>query len=149
MRLKPILPFVVLALLAACEPTMANRGNILDADKLGEVKVGESTRENVATTLGTPTLISTFDDKIWYYVGRETKQYSFLEPEVLKQQAIEIRFDEQGVVTTVNKLDVADAQDVSPVGRRTPTYGNDDTFIKQLLGNLSHPTALGAKKEGQ
>ena len=127
------------ALLTACEPTIANRGNILDPDKLAEIKVGTSTREDVATKLGTPTQISTFDDKIWYYVGRQTQQYSFLDPEVLKQKAVEIRFNEDGAVTSVKDLDLAEAQDIHPVDRTTPTYGHDDTFIQQLIGNLSHP----------
>ncbi len=78
---------ISLLLLSACEPTMANRGNILDADKLAEIKPGESTREEVATKLGTPTQVSTFDDKTWYYMGRQTQQYSFLDPEVLQAES--------------------------------------------------------------
>lgn len=135
--------------LSACEPTVANRGNILDNDKLGEIKAGESTREEVATKLGTPTQVSTFDDKTWYYIGRQTEQYSFLDPDVVKQKAVEIRFDDNGVVTSVTDLDLASAQDVDPVDRTTPTYGHDDTFIKQLIGNLSHPGLRQDKKEGQ
>jgi len=148
------LKFAVIAvsaiLLAACEPTIANRGNILDPDKLGEIKEGTSTREQVATDLGTPTMVSTFDDKIWYYAGRQTEQYSFLDPEVLKQQVVEVKFDDQGVVTSIKKLDVASAYDVPPVDRRTPTYGQDNTFIQQLLGNLSRPVPQTQdRKEGK
>lgn len=135
--------------LAACEPTLATRGNILDSDKLAEIKPGLSTREDVMTRLGTPTQISTFDDKTWYYIGRETKQYSFLDPEVTKQRAVEIKFDDTGNVVSVSDLDLKDAADVNVVDRATPTYGRDDTFIKQLLGNLSHPTPMQSKKEGQ
>jgi len=136
--------------LAACEPTLASRGNILEPEKLAEIKPGVSTREEVATKLGTPTQVSTFDDKVWYYVGRETKQYSFLDPEVIKQQAVEIRFDDQGLVTGVTNLDVSQAQDITPVARTTPTFGNDNTFIQQLLGTLSHPTpGVSQKREGQ
>jgi outer membrane protein assembly factor BamE (lipoprotein component of BamABCDE complex) len=149
MRFKlPGLLFLA-ALLGACEPVIANRGNILDADKLAEIKAGTSTREEVATKLGTPTQISTFDDKVWYYVGRQTQQYSFLDPEVVKQKAVEIRFDDQGVVTTVTDLNLAEAHDIEPVDRATPTYGRDDTFIKQLIGNLAHPTPMQNKQEGQ
>ena len=118
---------------------MANRGNVLDPDRLAEITPGRSTREEVATKLGTPTQVSAFDEKIWYYVGRQTEQYSFLDPEVIKQQAIEVRFDEKGTVVAVDSLDVSKTQDIDMVDRATPTYGHDDTFIRQLLGNLSHP----------
>jgi outer membrane protein assembly factor BamE (lipoprotein component of BamABCDE complex) len=133
MRARAFL-YVFLALtLAACEPTIANRGNILDPDKLADIKVGESTREQVATKLGTPTQVST----------------SFFDPDVIKQKAVEIRFDDKGTVVAVNDLDLSNATDIDPVDRTTPTYGKDDTFIRQLIGNLSHPTPMKNKQEGQ
>ena len=125
--------------LAACQPVIANRGNILDPEALAQVTPGTSTREDVATKLGTPTEVSTFDEKIWYYVGRQTEQYSFLSPDVMKQQAIEVDFDDAGIVKAVTNIDLSKAADISPVDRATPTYGRNDTFIRQLLGDLSHP----------
>ena len=130
-------------LLAACEPTIANRGNILDPDHLAEIKPGTSTREDVATKLGTPTEISTFDDKTWYYVGRQTKQYSFLDPEVVKQQAVEVKFDDNGIVTAVNNLDLSEAHNIEPAPGATPTYGRTDTLLRQLLGDVAHPSLPG------
>lgn len=151
MKQKILLLASLALLLGACEPTVANRGNILDTEKLNEIKVGTSTREEVATKLGTPTQISTFDDKKWYYIGRQTEQYSFLDPEVIDQQATEISFDDQGVVTSINKLDVASAAaDVAPVDRRTPTYGSEVTLVKQLLGNLARPMPkMNQRRSGQ
>ena len=149
MRAKSITWLLLALTLTACEPTVANRGNILDADKLAEVKVGTSTRDEVARHLGTPTQVSTFDDKTWYYIGRQTEQYSFLDPEVVKQKAVEVKFDDQGVVVAVNDLNLADAKEVNTVDRATPTYGRDDTFIRQLIGNLSRPTPMQQKREGQ
>jgi outer membrane protein assembly factor BamE (lipoprotein component of BamABCDE complex) len=136
---KASLVLVCVAGLAACEPTMANRGNILDPDSLAQIVPGTSTREDVATKLGTPTEVSTFDEKIWYYIGRQTEQYSFFAPEVLKQQAVEVDFDDKGIVQQVRKLDLSQAGDIDPVDRVTPSYGRSDTFIKELLGDISHP----------
>jgi outer membrane protein assembly factor BamE (lipoprotein component of BamABCDE complex) len=133
-----LLSFAV-TLLSACEPTVASRGNLLDLDMLAEIKPGVTTREQVATKLGTPTAISTFDEKVWYYVGRQTEQYSFLAPEVIKQQAVEIDFDDQGVVKTATNLDLSQAADASPVDRATPTFGQKNTLLRELLGDLSHP----------
>lgn len=134
---------------AACEPTVATRGNILDPDKLAEIKVNSSTREDVATKLGTPTQIGTFDEKTWYYIGRKTEQYSFFDPEVTEQKAVAIHFNDQGTVTGIDPLDLSTAQNITPADGETPTYGRDDTFIRQLLGNLAHPTPLSTKHTGQ
>lgn len=137
------LPFL---LLAGCAPTIANRGNIVDADKLAEIKPGSSTREEVATKLGTPTQVSTFDEKIWYYFGQQTEQYSFLAPEVTERQTIAIAFNDEGVVTAINKLNPNDVATIDPVSRRTPTYGHETTVLEQLVGNLGRPGRLGGDK---
>jgi len=150
MQLSRIVSFLFMALTVACAPVVASRGSLLDSDRLAEVKVGASTREDVAKTLGTPTMVSSFDDKTWYYVGRKTEQYSFLDPEVIEQKAVELKFTDEGIVTGVRELSLADVQEVNSVERRTPTYGNDDTFIKQLIGNLSRPTpSTTSRREGQ
>ena len=139
MKKTHLLLLCATALMAACQPTVANRGNILDPENLAQIKPGVTTREEVAAKLGTPTSISTFDDKTWYYVGRQTEQYSFLSPEVMKQQAVEVDFDDQGVVTAARNLDLSKAADADPVDRATPTYGQQYTIWRELLGDLSHP----------
>jgi outer membrane protein assembly factor BamE (lipoprotein component of BamABCDE complex) len=141
------LPVCLLAL-AACEPTIANRGNLIEDDKLAEVKVGETTRAEVADKLGTPTQTGTFDENVWYYYGRQTKQYAFWDPEIVAQKAVEIRFDDQGTVVAVNKIDPSISRDdIDPVGRVTPTYGHELTFMEQLVGNIGHPRMGGNDKK--
>ena len=139
MKKTHLLMLCTATLLVACEPTVASRGNVLDPDSLVRITPGTTTREEVATLLGTPTTVSTFDEKIWYYVGRQTEQYSFLSPDVISQQAVEIDFDDKGIVTTAKKIDQSKSADIEPVNRSTPTYGNDYTFLRELLGDLSHP----------
>jgi outer membrane protein assembly factor BamE (lipoprotein component of BamABCDE complex) len=147
-NMKTRLPLLlaVAALLCGCEPTIANRGNILDPERLAEIKAGTSTREDVASKLGTPTQVSTFDDKTWYYVGRQTEQYSFLDPDVVKQQAVEVKFDDAGMVVAINQLDLSGAQDISPAPGATPTYGRSESMLRQLLGDVAHPTLPGRTK---
>jgi outer membrane protein assembly factor BamE (lipoprotein component of BamABCDE complex) len=50
----------------ACAPTVATRGNMADPDRIAQVKVGQSTRDEVASVLGTPTSVGTFDQNVWY-----------------------------------------------------------------------------------
>jgi len=130
----------------ACTPTAANRGHVIEQEKLLDIKTGESTREDVVRLLGSPTQIGVFDEKVWYYFGRSTKQYSFFDPEVVEQKAVEIRFNDEGVVTRVASLDPSDSRDVTPVDRRTPTYGHETTIIEQLVGNLGRPGGLAGRE---
>ena len=136
---------LLLASLGACAPKIANRGTLLEPEKLEKVIVGESTRENVLDLLGSPTQVSTFDEKIWYYISRKTEQYSFLDPEIIDQRNIEIRFNEEGIVAKFNEFDVKTAKNIMPVKRETPTYGRKTTFIEQLIGNIGRPGGIGKK----
>ncbi|MGE4351374.1 MAG: outer membrane protein assembly factor BamE [Bdellovibrionales bacterium] len=147
---RPVLTKATLYLLlwgmTACAPTIANRGNMIEPEKLAEITVGESTREQVATALGSPTQVGTFDEKAWYYFGRSTKQYAFLDPEIVKQQAIEVHFNDEGVVTSIAELDPSEAQEIAPIARRTPTYGHETTIVEQLVGNLGRPGGLAGRE---
>src|SRR6185437_4416551 len=58
----------VLALsLAACSPTLDQRGNLPDPEKLAEIQPGVKTKDEVTKLLGTPSAVGTFDSKTWYY----------------------------------------------------------------------------------
>lgn len=136
----------LLPALAACEPTIATRGNILDQERMDQVAIGQSSREDVARILGTPTQVATFDENVWYYVGRNTEQYSFFTPEVIQQKAVEVRFDDSGIVTAMKTFDPALAENISPAPDKTPTYGHETTILEQLVGNLGKPGAIGSKE---
>ncbi|MBI1272529.1 MAG: outer membrane protein assembly factor BamE [Alphaproteobacteria bacterium] len=132
-------------LAAACTPVVANRGNMVDADRLAEIKAGVSTREEVAVKLGSPSHIAALDENTWYYIGRRTEQYAFFDPEVTEQQVVLVTFDDAGIVKDIEKIDTSGAKDISPVQRATPTFGRETTLIQDLFGNVGRP---GAPKKG-
>jgi len=86
--------------------------------------------------LGSPSAISTFQDKKWYYIGEKTEQFAFWEPEVLDRSVLLISFDDQGIVDQTRLFTLGDARDIDPVDRKTPTEGKDLTLLQQLFGNL-------------
>jgi outer membrane protein assembly factor BamE (lipoprotein component of BamABCDE complex) len=125
-----------LATLGACTPTVDIRGNLPDADTLAEIKEGVSTREQVREKFGSPTAIATFDDNVWYYISKKTEQTAFLDPTVLEQHVLVLRFNDTGRVSEMKKLTLDDARNVSLVQRSTPTAGQDLGLIEQFIGNL-------------
>ncbi len=125
---------------SACSPTIAKRGNAVEDAALKQIKVGESTREDVARILGTPTQMSTFDDKIWYYIGRRTEQTAFFDPELMEEKIVAIKFTPEGKVEKINESNDKYAEVIDPVSDKTPTYGKEITVMQQLLGNLGKPS---------
>ncbi len=126
----------IAAALGACSPTLDIHGNIPKPEIVEGIAVGETTRDQVSGMLGTPSAVATFDQDAWYYVGKRTSRVAFLEPEILERQVLVIRFDENGVVRQVEKLDKEDGRAVAIVARATPTRGRELTIIEQLIGNI-------------
>jgi outer membrane protein assembly factor BamE (lipoprotein component of BamABCDE complex) len=122
--------------LAACQPTIDQRGNLPDKSRLADIEPGVTTKEVVQQLLGTPSSVSTFGDKTWYYISRRTEQTAFLQPAVLDQQVVVVAFDEGGVVRDVQHLGLADGRAIDPSDRETPSAGKELGIVEQLVGNL-------------
>ncbi len=132
---KTILLVSVSLLVAACTPTQAVRGNIVEDYRLAEVTPGVSTRQNVLQSLGSPTTQAPFDDNVWYYIGQKTEKTGIFDPKVTEEKIVVVAFDEMGVVQTAQVVD-ADRINIPRVRDKTPTGGNEITPLQQMLGNL-------------
>ncbi|MEA1676325.1 outer membrane protein assembly factor BamE [Nitrospirillum sp. BR 11163] len=133
--------------LTACTPTVNNRGNLVEDRRLADVHPGTSTKEDVQKALGSPSTTSTLDANVWYYIGAITENEAFFDPDIVQQRVLQVSFNDQGVVSAVGDLDLAQQQDISPEGRETPTAGHEVTFLEQLMGNLNREKKKDDKKK--
>lgn len=125
------------AALPACTPEVTPRGNLPSPSVLAEVVPGESSRPQVASLLGSPSSTSLFDNgEVWYYIGARTTQYAVYSTEEVERSVIAVRFDQAGRVENVTTLGKEDGEEVTLVGRATPTAGNELNFMQQMLGNI-------------
>jgi len=129
-----------IVMLAACSPTIDQRGNLPDADNVLAIQPGVSTKDDVFDLLGTASSMATFSDKTWYYISKRTETVAFFSPDVMDQQVLVVKFDDTDVVQQVALLGMDDANDIDMVDRETPTYGQRLTIIQQLLGNIGRFT---------
>ncbi|MCX7384074.1 MAG: outer membrane protein assembly factor BamE [Alphaproteobacteria bacterium] len=132
----------LVSLLAACTmPQFMSyppqvRGNRIDKDRLAELVPGTSTRGDVTSLLGSPTMKATFNENTWFYLSEVTRPQIGATQNVLEQQSISVTFDAKGVLTAIDVKTEANARDVSVVSRSTPAPGTDSTFFQQLFGNI-------------
>lgn len=127
-----------------CTPVTAQRGNMLEDNQLPKIVAGQSSMTDVLQNFGSPTAQSTFDTKIWYYIGQETEKYGILDSEVVEERIVSVTFNDQGIVQEVAEVDTQ-RLDVPYSGDATPTHGNDFTFLQQLLGNVGRFNAPGSE----
>jgi outer membrane protein assembly factor BamE (lipoprotein component of BamABCDE complex) len=151
-RLSPrFLMMCGIVALAGCTPTVDQRGNLPDPVKLAEIQPGVTTKDGIAQLLGTPSTVSTFNDKTWYYISRRTEQVAFWDPTVLDQEVVVVAFDDSGIVRDVGRRTLADGEAIEPSARETPAPGHELTFIEQLIGNVGRFSApsTGSKTPGR
>jgi len=124
-----------------CSRIVANQGYLVDETLVTSIQAGVDNRQSVERTLGRPTLASQFDDKAWYYVSRNTGQYAFIQPKVLNQSILVVRFDEEGNVAAVERRGMEQVANVSINGDKTPTLGRETGLFEDIFGNIG---AVGA-----
>ena len=129
-----------LTLAAACSPMKETRGYVPDETLLGELRPGVHDRNSVASLLGSPSSVATFDSATWYYITRRTEQLAFFAEEVVEQQVVAIDFDDKGVLTGVRRFTLEDANDIQLVERQTPSRGKELTLLQQIFGNIGRFT---------
>ena len=128
--------FIAALLGSACSPIVSQHGHPIASDKLAEIRPGATTKDDVQRILGSPSTLSTFSDRSWYYVSRRTSQLAFFAPRTEEQESIAIDFDGSGVVAGVRQFDLRDSRAVEHVARQTPSVGKELGFVEQLLGNI-------------
>jgi outer membrane protein assembly factor BamE (lipoprotein component of BamABCDE complex) len=133
-------------ILAGCQPIVANRGNMLDEDRITQVKAGSSSKNDVFEALGSPSIVSTFDDNTWYYIGQRTEREAFFKPVITDRKVIAVQFDDTDHVKTVDRVGLEEAVEVEPLEQTTPAVGRDITFMEQLIGNIGRPSSKKKKK---
>ncbi|MFN3614397.1 MAG: outer membrane protein assembly factor BamE [Rubrimonas sp.] len=129
----------VLALSAAlggCVPTYSNHGFTPQLAQLQEIEAGIDTRGSVQRRLGRPSTVGSFDSDTWYYIASRMERYAFYAPRVVDRTVVVVRFDDNGVVSSVSRYGLEDGQVVDLVTRTTPTYGRELTVLQQLFGNV-------------
>ncbi|HLK24723.1 MAG TPA: outer membrane protein assembly factor BamE [Caulobacteraceae bacterium] len=127
------------ALVSACTPTTSFQGfQAIDA-RPQDVQVGVDTRESVKAKLGTPSVVSTFDPDVWYYVSQVTENQSFYRQRLIRRDVVAISFNKGGeTVAKVDDLTLKDGRVIAFDGHVTPTRGRELTVIEQLIGSIGN-----------
>lgn len=129
-------PLIAASALAACEPRIDVHGFMPNVELVARIAPGTQSKFDVAAILGTPSTVSTFDESTWYYITQQSQTFAFLEPEIIDQRVLVVRFNDADRVSSVNTYTLEDGLIVDPVSRQTPTAGNEFTLLQQLFGNI-------------
>ncbi|HET9160010.1 MAG TPA: outer membrane protein assembly factor BamE [Caulobacteraceae bacterium] len=137
-RLKSVvIGSALAAALSACSPITQVQGYQVVDEQPATAKVGEDTLQTVRTRFGTPTIVSTFDPNVWFYVNQVNDTFGFYRPHIRNRQVVAITFDKATQkVASVNTYTEKDGHVIAYNGRETPTRGKELSVIEQILGTI-------------
>ena len=124
-------------------PAPQPRGDRVDADQLKQLVPGVTTQADATALLGSPTTKGMFDQNTWIYVSQMTRPVIGGTLAVLRQNVVQLSFDDRGVLRQVQSLDKASGLPVTVVARTTPSPGTEATMLQQLFGNVGRFTPGG------
>ncbi len=118
---------------------------MLDPKQLELVPVGSS-REQVLLSLGSPSTTATFDSNdVYYYISQTRRRdAAFMKPKLVDQRVLAIYFGKDGRVTRIANYGLKDGKVFDFISRTTPTGGEDQNFLQQLMTGVIGGRSAGA-----
>lgn len=146
-----VLPLAALAAFAAvqgCVSVRSTHGYVLERGEEELIaETGLDTKESILAKYGEPSMIGTFDPNAWYYLASYDAARAFFRPKTRNREIVAFHFDDEGVVTNMERLTLADGMDVKIASRTTPTRGKELGFWEQLVGNVGRlPAGVGEQQ---
>jgi outer membrane protein assembly factor BamE (lipoprotein component of BamABCDE complex) len=124
--------------LAACTSSTAlvtarTQGYEISDSAQAQIRPGQS-QQLVTLVLGSPQSTNTFGDQsAWYYVETKVRQTSFGMTMIDSRTVLAVYFDKNKKVVDKAVYGLKDGKTVAVESRRTPSFGEDRTFIDQIL----------------
>lgn len=141
-RLAPLAAALVLGVgLAACSTAgglVVNKteGYEISDDALLQIRPGQS-MELVNTVLGSPQTTSTFGgETAYYYVETKLATTAMGINSIKERRVLAIYFDKNKKVKDKALYGAKDGKAVTIESRRTPSFGEDRTFIESILSSF-------------
>jgi len=136
---KALVAASVLAVaLAGCTSSTAlitkrTQGYEIPDSALAQIRPGQS-QQLVTLVLGSPQSTNSFGDQsAWYYVETKVEQTAFGMTMVKERTVLAVYFDKNKKVIDKAVYSLADGKVVTIESRRTPSFGEDKTFIDSIL----------------
>ncbi|MCS6761772.1 MAG: outer membrane protein assembly factor BamE [Candidatus Devosia symbiotica] len=135
----PLAAAVVIALsLGACTSstsliTARTQGYEISDNAQAQIRPGQS-QQLVTLVLGSPQSTNSFGDQTaWYYVQTKVRQTAFGLLMIDSRTVLAVYFDKNKKVVDKAVYALKDGKSVTLETRRTPSFGEDRTFIDQIL----------------
>lgn len=128
--------------LAGCSPSglaltsQRTQGYSISQDALAQIRPGQS-QQLVTLVLGSPQTTNSFgDETAYYYVQTKVEQTAFGMEVAKDRTVLAVYFDKNKKVVDKAVYGTKDGRVFQIESRRTPSFGEDRTFIESILASI-------------
>jgi outer membrane protein assembly factor BamE (lipoprotein component of BamABCDE complex) len=108
------------------------RGFVVDEKVMAQIKTG-ATKEQILSSVGTPSTTSTIGGDAWYYISQTVeRELAFSKPAVTDQRVVAIYFKNNRVERYAD-YGLKDGVLFDFVTRATPTGGAEPSFVRNMF----------------
>jgi len=123
-----------------------NHGYEQNPDVFVKLKEDKSTKLQVLEEAGTPSVISTFNNDMWYYVTTKTRRISFFNPQVIESMVVQINFSKDGVLSDIIVYSIKDNRKLEFNQKTSSIKGDDTNMLKDFFYNFGRFNKADKKK---
>ncbi|AXC50008.1 outer membrane protein assembly factor BamE [Paracoccus suum] len=134
-RLTPLVLLLAL-ILSSCAPVFRNHGYVPDDQSLASIVVGQTTRDEVPSLIGSPSAEGVLTGGAWFYVKSRFEHFGPYRPAEIKREVVAISFAESGTVANVERFGLERGRVVVLSQRVTDPGVSAASALRQILGNF-------------
>ncbi len=136
MRLKFLI--IILAFVtSSCISRVDKHGFMFEFSDHELLQEGVTTKERVLKMMGSPTLVSEFDDQeSWIYFSEDIKNFLFFKPKVVQRKILLLRFKDDAI-STLKTFDLSnESKNLKFVSEFTVVDSHKTGFFKSIFSNV-------------
>lgn len=123
----------------SCVNTKVVNGQLPDADLLSALKIGKDNKKLVQKILGSPSFNGELGDNSIYYVFSVSSKIAFMNPTLIDQKVLQVKFDKEDILEKVMLFKKDDVEEIVMSAKTTKTAGKKMGFFEQLISNIGVP----------
>ncbi len=126
---------------------VSHNGNMPSEERIEQITKGD-TREKVRQILGSPSTIVSLDQNTWIYMSSDVKRVAFLAPEEIDRDVLTIRFNNEGTVVDIERINKNSGNEVKISSDATEAPGEQLGFFRKYFGGVGQYNPFGGTGGG-
>ncbi|MDC3091867.1 outer membrane protein assembly factor BamE [Rickettsiales bacterium] len=138
--LKKIIYLTLISNLLVFNTSCVNKkivnGQLPDAEMLSKLRVNEDSKQIIKQLLGSPSFKGELGDNSFYYFSTVSDQIAFLEPDLIDQKIIQLKFNSKDILQKIYLYKKNDSKEVVMSSNFTKTTGREISLLEQMISNF-------------